>query len=87
MSTLSYTNRCAGSPGLRLTWPRLGLRRIVAWLAALDTRHRERAYLAAMDAHMLRDIGLTRADVSDALRRRDEHLRLILLRGGDQFQH
>ena len=67
------------------TGPRLGWRGVLRWLAALDALHRERADLAAFDEATLRDIGVTRADVADALRRPDEHLRLILLRGGHEL--
>ncbi len=65
--------------------PRLGWRRVLRWLAALDALHRERADLAAFDEATLRDIGVTRAEVADALRRPDEHLALILLRGGHKL--
>ena len=65
--------------------PRLSWRGMLRWLAALDALHRERADLAAMDEATLRDIGVTRAEVGLALARPEEHLRLILLRGGHQI--
>ncbi len=82
MSALTTTAHHSDS-----SWPRLTWRGILRKLVVVDTLYRERADLAAMDARTLRDIGVTRADIGEALRRRDEHLRLILLRGGDQFQH
>lgn len=65
--------------------PRLSWQGALRWLLALDKLHRERVDLAALDDSALGDIGVTRADVSDALRRPDEHLRLILLRGGHKL--
>lgn len=67
------------------TAPRLRWRTLLRRLLAMDALFRERTDLAALDDHILRDIGATRADVEAALRRPDEHLRLILLRGGDEF--
>ena len=66
----------------RLDRPRLSLRRAVSRLVALNTLWRERVDMSALDDRMLRDIGVTRAEVDAALRRSTEHLRLILLRGG-----
>jgi len=40
------------------------LRRALFLLASWHARSRERAALAAMDAHAMRDIGITRADVA-----------------------
>jgi uncharacterized protein YjiS (DUF1127 family) len=45
------------------------LGRLLAALAEADRIHRERHYLATMDDHLLRDIGVTRADVEAELRR------------------
>ena len=49
--------------------PRLTVRGIFDRLAELNARHRTRRNLRALDAHLLRDIGLTRADVETELRR------------------
>lgn len=43
--------------------PPLMLRTIVAGLFALDERRRQRRALRALDDRLLKDIGLTRADV------------------------
>lgn len=53
----------------RLAGPRLWLRSLLARLRAADALHRQRVHLSEMDDHMLRDIGLTRADVAAELRR------------------
>ena len=45
------------------------LARVLAALAEADRIHRERRYLAEMDDALLRDIGITRADVDAELRR------------------
>ncbi len=45
------------------------LARLLAALAEADRIHRERRYLAEMDDALLRDIGITRADVEAELRR------------------
>lgn len=81
MSALKLTSLQHAAFGV----PRFGWRRVLRWLAALDTLHRERADLAAFDEATLRDIGVTRAEVAGALRRSDEHLALILLRGGHKL--
>jgi uncharacterized protein YjiS (DUF1127 family) len=49
--------------------PRLSVRGMVHRLAAYDARRRERHHLAELDDRMLRDVGLTRADVFAELRR------------------
>ena len=49
--------------------PRLTVRGILDRLASLDARYRDRMDLEALDDRMLRDIGLTRADVAAELRR------------------
>jgi uncharacterized protein YjiS (DUF1127 family) len=41
---------------------RLG--RVAAWLGAYLERSRQRRALAELDAHLLRDVGLSRADVA-----------------------
>jgi uncharacterized protein YjiS (DUF1127 family) len=53
------------------TWPSVrGLAmRLLRAIAASDRISRERRYLAEMDDVMLRDIGITRADVEAELRR------------------
>lgn len=60
------------------------LRRLLRKALALDLLARERTYLDRLDERTLRDIGLTRADVEGALARPEQHLRSILLRGGDE---
>lgn len=65
-----------GRVGFRL--PRVTWRRLLDRLAAYDALHRERAGLALMDDRILRDVGMTRADVETALSRPDAHIRLIL---------
>lgn len=60
------------------------LRRLLRKALALDLLARERNYLDRLDERTLRDIGLTRADVDGALARPEQHLRSILLRGGDE---
>jgi uncharacterized protein YjiS (DUF1127 family) len=40
-----------------------GLRRIVVAIDAMHTRHRSRVYLQSLDDRMLKDLGLSRADV------------------------
>lgn len=49
--------------------PRLTLRGVVGFLVAADRKHRMRVRLVELDDRMLRDIGVTRADVADELRR------------------
>lgn len=80
MTALNFVLARAG-----LGVPRLSGRILRRWLLALDALHRERVDLTALDDAALRDIGVTRAEVAGALSRPDEHLRLILLRGGDQL--
>lgn len=53
----------------RLPWPRLAARGLLAFLIDLDARYRARVHLATLDDRMLRDVGITRADVGEALRR------------------
>jgi uncharacterized protein YjiS (DUF1127 family) len=54
---------------VRFARPRLAVRRLIAFLGELDARRRARARLAALDDHLLRDIGVSRADVAAELRR------------------
>jgi uncharacterized protein YjiS (DUF1127 family) len=54
---------------VRVARPRLTMRGLIAWLADLDARHRARLRLASLDDHLLRDIGVTRADVEAEVRR------------------
>jgi len=49
--------------------PRPTVRGILDRLASLDARYRNRMDLEALDDRMLRDVGLTRADVAAELRR------------------
>ncbi len=81
MKTLTNTNDRTRFGLPRLAWGWLARRP-----AAYDQLYRERAALAVLDHHILRDIGVARGDLDAALSRPDEHLRLILLRGGNQFQ-
>jgi uncharacterized protein YjiS (DUF1127 family) len=53
----------------RTARPRLTARGALGFLAALDARHRARRHLAELDDRMLRDIGVSRADVAAELRR------------------
>ena len=48
--------------------PRLTAHGLLGLLAALDVRYRTRAHLAELDDRMLRDIGVTRADIAAELR-------------------
>lgn len=58
MRTMPWNVTLFGSAG-----PRLMLRSIVIGLFALDERRRQRRALRALDDRLLKDIGLTRADV------------------------
>lgn len=49
-------------------WPRVTLRGLLDRIVAADARYRERIYLARIDDRILRDVGVTRADVAAALR-------------------
>lgn len=60
-------------------------RRLRSRILGLAVLHRERAGLEALDDRMLRDIGLTRADIRQALDRPREHYALILRRGCDEL--
>lgn len=53
----------------QLARPRLTVRGLLQRLASLDARHRNRMDMQALDDHLLRDIGLSRADVAAELRR------------------
>ena len=53
----------------RTAWPRLTVRGFLDRLAELDARSRNRRDLMALDDRILRDVGLTRADVAGELRR------------------
>lgn len=50
-------------------WPRPSVRGILDWLVALDARYRQRRTLETLDDRMLRDIGVTRAEVEQEIRR------------------
>lgn len=56
-------------------------KRVVSRLMALNLLVRERTYMERLDEHLLRDMGLSRADIDGALSRPEDHLRSILLRG------
>ncbi len=71
----THSESCADLPRLA---PRL--RAALSRLLALDMLFRERRMMASLDPRMLRDIGVTRADVDQALNRPHEHLRSILVR-------
>lgn len=49
-------------------WPRPSVRGILARLVAADARYRQKLALEELDDRMLRDMGLTRADVARELR-------------------
>ncbi|PZQ52279.1 MAG: hypothetical protein DI556_01050 [Rhodovulum sulfidophilum] len=53
----------------RQTWPRLSVRGILDRLIALDALYRQRRTLESLDDRMLRDIGVTRADVDAEIKR------------------
>lgn len=48
---------------VRIARPRLAVRGLVAYLLDLDARYRARVGLERIDDRMLRDIGVSRADV------------------------
>lgn len=54
---------------VRTARPRLTARGLVKAAVTLDARYRARVQLAELDDRMLRDMGLTRADVAEELRR------------------
>lgn len=51
-----------------ISWPRLSVRGFLGRLVAMDAAHRQHLALGALDDRMLRDIGVTRADVAAELR-------------------
>lgn len=53
---------------VRTARPRLSARGVLDFLAALDARHQARQHMAKLDDHLLRDIGITRADIDGELR-------------------
>jgi uncharacterized protein YjiS (DUF1127 family) len=53
----------------RTTRPRLTARGLLGFLAAVNDRARVRHQLTTMDDHILRDIGVTRADVLGEVRK------------------
>ncbi len=53
----------------QIALPRFTVRGFVERLVTFDARYRNRMDLKALDDHMLRDIGLTHADVDSELRR------------------
>ena len=64
MSAFSITLRHAN-----FARPHLSLRGVLDRLAAADARYRDRSNLVQLDARLIRDIGVTRADVDAELRR------------------
>ena len=54
---------------VRLAVPRLSFRRIVEAIIAADARYREMQHLRELDDRMLRDIGVSRGDIEQELRR------------------
>lgn len=53
----------------RIVWPRLSVRGVLDRLVAADALHRQHHVLKTLDDRMLRDIGVTRADIAAELRR------------------
>ncbi len=53
----------------RIVWPRLSVRGILNRLVLADATYRQRMQLKSMDDRMLRDIGVTRAEVQAELKR------------------
>ena len=51
------------------SWPRLTLRGVVDRLAGLDARYRMNHHLRHLDDRMLRDVGVTRAEIAAEIRR------------------
>ena len=49
--------------------PRFSARGLLDLVASVDARYRSRMALKAMDDRMVRDMGITRADVDSELRR------------------
>jgi len=49
--------------------PRLSVRGVLGFLAEADARHRARTQLGMLDDHLLRDIGVARADRDAEIRR------------------
>lgn len=70
----------AGATGI-LAGLKARLAAAIAAAAAARAERRTRAALAALDDHMLRDIGLTRHDVEHAIGRRESVEHTIALRG------
>lgn len=54
----------------RTAWPRLSPRRLLAGLVEADAAYRRTHQLLALDDRLLRDMGVTRADVAAEARRR-----------------
>lgn len=59
------TTDCA----VRHPWPRPSVRGMLDWLIAIDARYRQRRALETLDDRMLRDIGVTRGEVDQEIRR------------------
>lgn len=49
------------------TWRLPRLAGLLAWVMKLDALHRDRIALSRLDDHLLRDIGVTRAEVEAEL--------------------
>lgn len=71
----------AGVPGGLMAGLKARFTAALAAPAAARAEWRTRAALAALDDHMLRDIGLTRHDVEHAIGRRDGVEHKIAMRG------
>jgi uncharacterized protein YjiS (DUF1127 family) len=54
---------------VRSARPRLTVRGVLDFLTTADARHRTRMNLRELDDHLLRDMGITRADVDAELGR------------------
>jgi uncharacterized protein YjiS (DUF1127 family) len=57
------------SRNIRPVRSRLSVRGLLKAIADVDARYRSRVQLQELDDNMLRDMGLTRADVAEELRR------------------
>ncbi len=49
---------------VRIFWPRLSVRGILDKLVAADAAYRQRLTLESLDDRMLRDVGISRADIA-----------------------
>jgi uncharacterized protein YjiS (DUF1127 family) len=67
----SLVNRLSGRRASRWVppWPRMAVRRMAAAMVAYYDRARQRRALEGLDDRMLKDIGLSRADVHGECRK------------------